>query len=430
MDQALMPIFLGVLLMAVTALMTGIAVAIRYQHQLGQLRGENRHLSTLLETERSAQEEKLALWNQTRIQMADTFAALAANALKENHDTFIKLAQGNLSELHQKAQHELLNREKNIEGLLKPIKEGLEKTEIEIRRMENERKEAYGALQRHLESMALSQLALQSETRNLVTALKRPEVRGQWGEITLKRLVELAGMVEHCDFYPQETSSGDARLRPDMIIRLPDQREIIVDVKTPMDAYLSALEAQDEQQRKDCCRRHAKNIKDRIKELSGKAYWEHYKDALDFVILFIPGDQFLSAALEVERQLIETALQERIILATPTSFIALLRAINYGWRQQLLAVNAEKIKEVGEELYKRLATFAEHLEKIGHALNTAVVHYNKAVGSYDRQIIPGARKFTEMGVADKKILNDLEPLTTTIREVQYTQNKSTLAGNE
>ena len=272
---------------------------------------------------------------------------------------------------------------------------------------------------RHLETMAQTQSSLQDETRKLVNALRRPEVRGQWGEMTLKRLAELAGMVEYCDFYEQEhTRTNDGALRPDMIVRMPDGREIVVDVKTPLDAYISAIEAVDDTQRLIHLKRHTQNVKQRINELADKAYWNQFKNAPDFVVLFIPGDQFLSAALDQEPAILENALSRQVILATPTSFVALLRAVGYGWRQEQLAENAEHIKTVGEELYGRLQTFTEHLQKLGRSLDTGLKHYNSAVGSFDSRVLPSARKFNEMGISADKRINQPNQVETAVRQIE------------
>jgi DNA recombination protein RmuC len=251
-----------------------------------------------------------------------------------------------------------------------------------------------------------------------VQALRRPEVRGQWGEITLRRLAELAGMVEHCDFYEQEhRSSEEGSFRPDMVIRMPAGREVVVDIKTPLDAYLSAVEAGDDDSRRQHLERHARNVRQRVRELAGKSYWSQFKKAPDFAVLFIPGDQFLSAALDVDRRLLEDALQQKVILATPTSFVALLRAVAFGWRQETLAENAEKIRSVGENLFHRLATFAEHLAKLGRSLDSSVTSFNRAVGAFDTGVIPGARKFTEMGLTARKPLSPPDQIEKGPREV-------------
>jgi DNA recombination protein RmuC len=381
---------------------------------IARLRSQKRltELTTTLELERKAAQEKLAGLEQT-------FVALSNRALKENNQTFLQLAQESLKQFHVQAKGDLELKEKAVENLIKPVREALEKTEQQIRLMENERKQAYGSLTKHLETMTQTQQLLQGETRNLVQALRRPEVRGQWGELTLKRMAELAGMVEYCDFYEQEqTNTEDGRLRPDMIVRMPGGREIVVDVKTPLDAYLSAVEASDDETRRKHLEHHARKVRERVRELSSKAYWTQFKNAPDFVILFIPGEQFLTAALDMDRELIEDALKQKVILTTPTSFVALLRAIAYGWRQESLSANAEHIRDVGEELYGRLATFSEHLMKLGRSLNGAVADYNKTVGSYEAKLLPGARKFSEMGVGGDKALEEPERIDKAVRDVQ------------
>ena len=369
-------------------------------------------LSITLEMERKAAQEKLAGLEQT-------FSALSQRALKENNQTFLQLAQESLKQFHVQAKNDLELKEKAVENLIKPVREALDKTEQQIRLMEHERKEAYGSLTKHLETMSQTQLLLQGETRNLVQALRRPEVRGQWGELTLKRLAELAGMVEYCDFYEQEhTTTDEGRLRPDMIVRMPGGREIVVDVKTPLDAYLSAVEASDDETRGKHLEHHARKVRDRVRELSTKAYWTQFKKAPDFVVLFIPGDQFLSAALDRDHGWLEEALRQKVILTTPTSFVALLRAVAYGWRQESLAENADRIRDVGEELYNRLSTFSEHLLKMGRSLNSTVADYNKAVGSFEAKLLPGARKFSEMGVGGDKVLDVPERIEKAVREIQ------------
>ncbi|MHB8536051.1 MAG: DNA recombination protein RmuC [Sulfuricaulis sp.] len=392
----------------------GMALAAAVGWFIAQLRSQKRiaELTTTLELERKSAQEKLAGLEQT-------FVALSQRALKDNNATFLQLAQESLKQFHVQAKGDLDLKEKAVENLIKPVREALEKTEQQLRIMENERKEAYGSLTKHLETMTQTQQLLQGETRNLVQALRRPEVRGQWGELTLRRLAELAGMVEHCDFYEQEnTSTDEGRLRPDMIVRMPGGREIVVDVKTPLDAYLSAVEAGDDETRRKHLEHHARKVRERVRELSSKAYWTQFKNAPDFVILFIPGDQFLGAALDLDRDLLEDALKQKVILTTPTSFVALLRAVAYGWRQESLTANAELIRDVGEDLYSRLATFSEHLMKLGRSLNGAVGDYNKTVGSFEAKLLPGARKFSEMGVGGDKALEEPERIEKTARDVQ------------
>jgi DNA recombination protein RmuC len=352
------------------------------------------------------------------------FASLSADALQKNHQAFINLAMENLGKFQQGAEANLQKRELSMQNMVKPIHEALEKSERQVQQMEKARHEAYGALTQQIESLIETQKHLQGETRNLVQALRRPEVRGQWGEITLKRLVELAGMVEHCDFFEQEhTPTGEVAIRPDMIVRMPGNREVVVDVKTPLDAYLSAVEATDEKHRSEFLRRHMLNVRERVRELSAKAYWGQFSNAPDFVILFIPGDQFLTAALDQDPGLLESAMSKKVILSTPTSLMALLRAIAYGWRQELLTENAEKIRELGEEMYHRLAVFSEHLAKVGRSLDSSVTHYNKAVGSFQSKLIPGAVKFTEMGIKPRKEIETPEQTEKSARHIEQVKEE-------
>ncbi|MFA7097931.1 MAG: DNA recombination protein RmuC [Gammaproteobacteria bacterium] len=403
----------------VAALLGGLITYVRVQKRLAALREENARLQATLDAERRGHEERLAAIEKARDDLAQTFNALSADALKSNNIEFLRLAEEHLKQFQIQAEANLAQKEKSIEGLVQPIREALEKTEQQVREMENERKQAYGSLTRFLEIMAQSQQELQGETRRLVQALRRPEVRGQWGELTLKRLVELAGMVEHCDFYEQEQrNSEDGALRPDMIVRLPYGREIIVDAKTPLDAYLTAIEATEDGERGRALERHARKVRERVRELAGKAYWNQFRNAPDFVVLFIPGEQFLSAALTLDQTLLEDALSQKVILATPTSFVALLRAVAYGWRQEAVTANAEKIRDLGEELYKRLAVFTEHLAKLGRHIGGTVECYNSAVGSLERQVLPGARRFTEMGISPRRPLEALEPVERAVRKVE------------
>lgn len=410
-------------------IIAGIAVLAAFilGYAIAYLRAQRRHtnlelrlteLSTTLELERKAAQEKLQAVEQARAQLGDTFAALSSEALKSNNAEFLRLAQENLKQFHIQAEGTLAKKEQAIEHLVAPIKELLEKTRSQIREIEHERKEAYGSISKHLESLAQTQQLLHGETRNLVQALRRPEVRGQWGELTLRRLVELAGMVQHCDFYEQEhTATETGAIRPDMIVRMPGGREIVVDVKTPLDAYISAIEAPDDATRRQHLERHSRKVRERVQELAGKAYWSQFKRSPDFVVLFIPGEQFLGAALDHDPGLLEEALSKKVILATPTSLVALLRAIAFGWNQQAITENAERIRDLGEDLYKRLTTFGDHLAKVGRQLGGSLEAYNKAVGSYERQVLPGARKFTELGISGAKTLDTPEQIEQGVRRL-------------
>ncbi|MGD8785208.1 MAG: DNA recombination protein RmuC [Thioalkalispiraceae bacterium] len=409
---------LYIILAAIGGVIVGALVStILYQRKNSALHNLNTELKTKLEFEIRNHQEKLKTFEQARQQLSETFSALSSQALKHNNESFLKLAQENLKHFQTKASGDLEQREKAIENLVKPIREALEKTEKQIQNIEKDRKESYGALNSHLESMARTQQGLQDQTQQLVNALRRPEVRGQWGELTLKRLAELAGMVEYCDFYEQQhVNTEDGRLRPDMIIKMPDQREIVVDVKTPLDAYLSAIEATDDETRRTHLARHAKNVRQRVNELSQKSYWAQFKNAPNFVVLFIPGDQFLSSALDVDKKLLEDALRQQVILATPTSLVALLRAVAYGWRQEQLAKNAEVIRKVGEDLFNRLNSFSEHLQKLGRSLESSLKSYNRAVGSFDSRVLPGARKFTELGISNGKKLEEPQQIETAVKQ--------------
>ncbi len=364
-----------------------------------------------LKNQEALQEEREVAFELAQARLSKAFSDLSNQSLRSNSENFLRLAEQNLGAHQEKAKRELSEREKAVEALVKPIRDALDASQKQIAELEKSRSEAYGGIKSQLEAMQLSQKSLTQETQNLVKALRRPEVRGRWGEITLRRLVELAGMVEHCDFVEQVHTSGDGQtIRPDMVVRMPDQRELVVDVKTPLDAYLEAAEAADDAQRQLGLERHARNVRAHIRLLASKAYWNQFEESPEFVILFIPGDQFLSAALSEEPDLIEYALSHQIILATPTSFVALLKAVAYGWRQLALADNAREIRVLAEDLYGRLATFVTHMNRVGRQLASSVENYNKAVGSLERSVLPGARKFVDLGVHAKKEVEKLETL--------------------
>ena len=376
----------------------------------------NQRLS-VLQIELATLRAKAEALGTSREELEKTFKALAGDVLRSNNQSFLELASQNLGKFQLEARNELDKKEKAFAELVKPINETLKKTGEQIHQIEKERREAYGSISRYLTSMTETQTQLHLETRNLVQALRRPEIRGQWGEMTLKRLAELAGMVNYCDFYEQDSrDTENGRMRPDMLVRMPDKRELVVDAKTPLDAYLSAAAAKTDEERRLFLQQHARKMRDRMRELSSKAYWTQYKNSPDFVVMFVPGEQFLSAALDEDPKLLEDAFTNKVVLTTPTSLIALLRAVAFGWRQQAVAENAEQIRELGEELYRRLATFNEHLNRIGRALGQSVEHYNKAVGSLERQVLPGARRFPEMGIHEKKPLPELERLEVTPRD--------------
>ncbi|MGD8341034.1 MAG: DNA recombination protein RmuC [Gammaproteobacteria bacterium] len=351
--------------------------------------------------------------------LSRTFDQLAQAQFQSHSETFLKLARENLGTHHEKAKGELAAREQAIENLLRPIRETMQRTEKQLHEIDKARRESYGNITSQLEAVGAAQKALSEETRNLVKALRRPEVRGQWGEITLQRLVELAGMQKHCDFVTQShQATEDGAIRPDMIINLPEGRQLVVDVKTPLDAYLEATEAPDEATRKAAMVRHANVVAGRVRELSSKAYWNQFDSSPEFVILFIPGDQFLSAALTEKPDLLDSALRQNIILSTPTSLVALLKAIAYGWQQVALTENATRIRKLAIELYERLSTYTGHIADVGKELEAAVKAYNRGVGSLERMVLPSARRFTELGLQPKREIPDTSTIETAVREPQ------------
>lgn len=404
------------ILLLLSSLFGALIVFVLLSRKSKHLAKENSQLALQLSLEKQTSEQFDALLDQTHAQLANSFNQLSNEALSRNNDHFIKLAEENLKRYQSEAKAELSSKEQAIEQLIKPIKDALQQTAKHINDIEKERKESYGNLSSTITHMAQGQQALQHETKNLVQALRRPEVRGQWGEMTLRRLAELSGMVAHCDFFEQtHTVTESGNIRPDMIVRLPENREIIVDAKTPLDAYLSAIQTTDEHVQKKELIRHAQIIRQRAKELAAKNYWAEFSQSPEFVVLFIPGEHFLSAALEVDTSLLEDTIKMNIILASPTNFIALLRAVSYGWKQQALADNAIEIRELGETLYKRLSVFTNHLTKLGSSLNSSVENFNKTVGSLERQVMPSGKRFLDMGLRAKEEITDIPTIETQVR---------------
>lgn len=356
-------------------------------------------------------EEQRALLSQARQELAESFRALSGEALKHNNEAFLSLAKATYETLHTEAKGELAQRQQAIDELVRPLTESLHRYDEQLRALEQSRQAAYGGLDQHLRLLAESQQRLKEETGNLVSALRAPAVRGRWGEITLKRVVELAGMVAHCDFTEQESVTvEDGRLRPDMVVQLPGGRQIVVDAKAALGGYLDAYEASGEDQRREGLRRHAAQVRAHMNQLSLKAYWSQFVQAPEFVVLFLPGEQFLGAALEQDPGLIEEGFAQGVVLATPTTLMALLRAVAYGWRQERLTAHAEEAGRLGKDLYERMAVLAEHLNDVGQALGRSVTAYNKAVGSLETRILPAARRFKELGVASDKDVPQLGPM--------------------
>ena len=356
--------------------------------------------------------EQRNLLDEAKLKLTDAFKAIAGDTLRDSNTEFVKLAKQSLESVLLDAKGDLGKREEAIKGLVNPLSDSLKKYEERVSAIEKSRQEAYGGLEQYLKTLTQSNSQLQKETANLVTALRRPQVRGRWGEMTLKRVVELAGLVERCDFAEQVTvNSDEGRLRPDMVVSLPSGRDIVVDTKTPLDAYLDATAAVTEEARNEALERHAKQVRGHMNCLAAKEYWRQFTHTPEFVVMFIPGEAFFAAAADRDPNLIEDGLKNRVIPATPTTLIALLRAVAYGWRQEELEKNAQEVSALGRQLYERMKVLVGHIDSVGKGLTNATAAYNKAVGSLESRVLPSARRFQEMGVVvgDDKI-SELRPV--------------------
>jgi DNA recombination protein RmuC len=389
--------------------------------RIGQMNARIDQLNEQLRTEaekRASAETRARLLEDAKTVLSDTFKALSDEALKSNNDAFLKLARSSLETFQTQAKGDLTEKQKAIETLVQPLKESLERYEKQLTAMDKDRHGQYQSLADQVKSLIESEKSLKDETGKLVTALSKPQVRGHWGEITLRRVVELAGMVEHCDFIEQEsTDTPQGRIRPDMIVNLPNNRKIVVDAKAPLKAYIEAVESADESARSAKILEHAHQVKSRVRELSRKEYWDQFDEAPEFVVLFLPGEQFLGAALEKEPDLLEDAFKQRVVPATPTTLISLLKAVAYGWRQEQLTENAQKISELGKQLYDRISTLANHMQELGRKLDGSVSSYNKAIGSLEGRVLISARKFKELGATGAEDIPIAEPIDQSTRKM-------------
>jgi DNA recombination protein RmuC len=384
--------------------------------QREQIREDNANLKAQLEGERRAAQERSESFKQAAGELSEKFKALSRDALKDNNQSFLDLARATLEKFQTSAQGDLELRQRAIDQLVKPLKESLERVDGKIGEMEKARAGAYSELREQVRALATSQLQLQSETGNLVKALRTPHIRGRWGEIQLRRVVELAGMLQYCDFTEQETVTGeDGRIRPDVIVRLPGGRTIVVDAKVPFDAFYESISTTDDGVRVERLKDHARLVRAHIGQLSKKSYWETVQPTPEFVLLFLPGENFYSAALEHDPKLIEDGVNQGVIIATPTTLIALLKAVSYGWRQEQMAANAQEVSKLGKDLYDRLRKFTEYFADIGKNLDRALESYNKGVGSLEARVLVTARKFKERGAIAGEEIEVLEPIDKSAR---------------
>jgi len=382
--------------------------------QLAEISNSKSQLEKALAAERASATEKIAALTDAHERLTNSFKALSADALRSNNQSFLELARESFSKLHQQSADELGKRQQAIDSMVKPLKESLEKVDSKIGEMEKSRASAYGQLSEQLKSLGTAQTSLQAEAAKLSTALRSTTTAGTWGELQLRRVVEMSGMSSYCDFVEQQSSGA---LRADLVVRLPGGQQIVVDAKAPNDAYREAANASDDAVRSAKLAEHATKVRSHIDALGSKNYWEQFQPSPEFVVLFLPGDQFLSGALQADPSLIDRAIAKKVLLATPATLIALLKAAAYGWRQEDVSKNAQVIADLGRQLYDRIANFADNLDKVGRGLETASKAYNSAVGSFEGTLRPGARKFVELGAKGAKELTELAPIETTPREV-------------
>jgi DNA recombination protein RmuC len=388
----------------------------RLQLALSDAQQERARLGAELDAERSAAAGKLALLQDAEAKLREAFSSLSSDALRQNNDSFLALARASLSEFQHGARADLDGRQKAIEDLVQPLRLSLTEVDAKLQQVEHTRVGSHAALTEQLRSLNLAQQTLQTETGRLVQALRSPNVRGQWGELQLRRVVEAAGMLEYCDFDLKESVSGDeGRLTPDMVVRLPGGRNVVVDAKVPSSAYLDAMEAEGDATKDAKMRDHARQVRDHIVKLGNKTYWAHFQPTPDLVIMFLPGEMLLSAALQRDPALLEFSLGRGVMLASPLTLMALLRAVAFGWQQEKIARNAQEISDLGRQLYERIRVMALHFEDVARGLTRSVESYNKAVGSLESRVLVTARRLKDKGVTAPEELPELETIDHTPR---------------
>jgi len=397
--------------------------AVRASVQAAELEREAATLnSQLLEAAQRAAtyEERARILGDAKQALENAFKSLSAEALRSNNAAFLDLAKSALAEFQQGAKGDLEKRQMAIDALVAPVKASLDKVDEKILALERAREQAYGEIRQQFAQMAETQNQLRMETSNLVKALRQPHVRGRWGEVQLRRVVEMAGMLKHCDFVEQESAeSEEGKLRPDLIVRLPGNRQIIVDSKAPVSAYLDAHEATSEEERKAKILLHAQLLRGHLQALGAKRYWEQFQPTPEIVVMFIPGEAFFSAALEADPELLDNAFGQNIVIASPASLMALLKAAAYGWRQESIVENVRQVRQLGQELHKRLGDMAKHMANLGDKLNSATEAYNSAVGSLESRVLVSARKFNELGATSQEAeIIELRPVEGSVRRLQ------------